>query len=123
MPDYANGKICYVELPAIDIDASAGFYKAVFAWDIRNRGDGSTAFNDSVGQVSGTWTTARKAAVETGILIYMMCDDIEASIEAVIANGGEIAQPVGADAPELTARFRDPAGNILGLYQEPTLKK
>lgn len=26
---------------------------------------------------------------------------------------------IGADAPEITARFRDPAGNVLGLYQEP----
>jgi hypothetical protein len=28
-------------------------------------------------------------------------------------------QPIGGDAPEITARFRDPAGNVLGLYQEP----
>jgi hypothetical protein len=28
-------------------------------------------------------------------------------------------QPIGADAPEITARFRDPAGNVIGLYQEP----
>lgn len=39
-------------------------------------------------------------------------------IDSVIANGGEIVQPLGADAPEITARFRDPAGNIIGLYQE-----
>jgi len=37
----------------------------------------------------------------------------------VEANGGQIVQPVGADAPELTARFRDPGGNIVGLYQRP----
>jgi len=30
-----------------------------------------------------------------------------------------IVQPLGADAPEITARFSDPAGNVLGLYQEP----
>lgn len=33
--------------------------------------------------------------------------------------GGEIVQPLGADAPEITARFRDPGGNVLGLYQQP----
>ena len=32
---------------------------------------------------------------------------------------GEIVQPIGADAPEITARFRDPAGNVIGLYQQP----
>jgi hypothetical protein len=28
-------------------------------------------------------------------------------------------QGVGADPGELTARFRDPGGNIVGLYEEP----
>ncbi len=28
-------------------------------------------------------------------------------------------QPIGADAPEITARFRDPGGNVIGLYQQP----
>jgi len=27
-------------------------------------------------------------------------------------------QEIGGDAPEITARFKDPAGNILGLYQQ-----
>ncbi len=122
-PDYANGKICYIEIPAIVIDASAAFYEAVFGWDIRKRDDGSTAFNDTVGQVSGTWTTSRKADTNPGILIHIMVDNMDASIGSVLANGGEIVQPVGKDAREITAHFRDPAGNIFGLYQEPTLKK
>jgi hypothetical protein len=28
------------------------------------------------------------------------------------------AVDVGADAPEITARFLDPAGNVIGLYQQ-----
>jgi predicted enzyme related to lactoylglutathione lyase len=48
-----------------------------------------------------------------------MVDNVAATIDAVVANGGVIVQPVGADAPEITARFKDPAGNVLGLYQEP----
>jgi uncharacterized protein len=32
-------------------------------------------------------------------------------------------QPIGVDAPEITARFTDPAGNVFGLYQEPALKQ
>jgi len=27
-------------------------------------------------------------------------------------------QPIGKDCPEITARFSDPAGNILGIYQD-----
>jgi uncharacterized protein len=48
-----------------------------------------------------------------------MVDSVAATVDAVVANGGEITQPLGADAPEITARFRDPAGNVIGLYQEP----
>jgi predicted enzyme related to lactoylglutathione lyase len=48
-----------------------------------------------------------------------MVDDVAAAVDTVVAHGGEIVQPVGMDAPELTARFRDPGGNVIGLYQEP----
>ena len=52
-------------------------------------------------------------------MLYIMVDNVEAAMRAVMANGCEIEQPIGADAPEITARFRDPGGNIFGLYQEP----
>jgi len=118
-PTLGNGKICYVEIPAIDIDASASFYREVFGWSIRTRGDGSTAFDDGVGQVSGAWRRGRNPMTEVGLLIYIMVDSVADTIEKIAGNGGQITQPIGADAPEITARFADPAGNILGLYQQP----
>ena len=47
-----------------------------------------------------------------------MVDSVEQTAEAVVAAGGEIVQPIGGDAPEITARFRDPGGNVIGLYEE-----
>ncbi len=118
-PTIANGKICYIEMPAIDINASASFYKNAFGWNIRKRGDGATAFDDTTGQVSGAWVLNRKAMTEVGLLFYIMVDNIETAVKVVEANGGKIVQPVGMDAPEMTARFSDPAGNVIGLYQDP----
>jgi len=118
-PDYANGKICYIEIPATDIDRSSDFYATVFGWTLRRRGDGSIAFDDGVGQVSGTWVLGRPPATQPGFMIYVMVDDAAAMCDTIVANGGEIVQPIDADAPEITARFRDPAGNVLGLYQQP----
>jgi predicted enzyme related to lactoylglutathione lyase len=118
-PKVGNGKICYVEIPAIDIARSIEFYQSVFGWQVRRHGDGQAAFDDGVGEVSGTWVTGRPPSGEPGLLLYIMVDSVEKTIEALIAQGGELVQPVGADAPEITARFRDPAGNIIGLYQEP----
>lgn len=118
-PTRANGKICYLEIPTTDIPRSVSFYQAVFGWQIRQRGDGATAFDDGVGEVSGAWVTGRPPSPVPGLLLYIMVDNISATVEAVVANGGRIVQPLGADAPELTARFADPDGNVLGLYQEP----
>src|SRR3954451_22499787 len=114
-----HGKICYVEIPADDVARSAAFYEAVLGWRIRRRGDGSTAFDDATGAVSGTWVAGRRPAREPGLLLYVMVDSVEAAVAAVLANGGAIVQEIGADAPEITARFRDPGGNVIGLYQEP----
>jgi uncharacterized protein len=118
-PTRTNGKICYLEIPATDVEVSSAFYSAVFGWRLRRRGDGSLAFDDAVGEVSGTWVTGRTPSSEPGLLLYVMVDSVAAAVEAVAAHGGRIVQPIGGDAPEITARFRDPAGNILGLYQEP----
>jgi predicted enzyme related to lactoylglutathione lyase len=118
-PTYANGKICYIEMPTTDIARSAEFYKRVFGWGTRKRGDGSTAFDDTTGQVSGSWVLGRLPASEPGLLVYIMVDSVAATVEKVVANGGAIMQPIGVDAPEITARFRDPSGNVIGLYQQP----
>jgi uncharacterized protein len=117
-PTFSNGKICYIEIPAADIAGSAAFYQKVFGWNIRKRGDGSTAFDDGVGEVSGTWVTGRPPASAPGLMVYVMVDSVEATLEAITANGGTVVQPIGADAPEITARFLDPAGNVIGLYQQ-----
>jgi uncharacterized protein len=118
-PTFANGKICYIEMPATDTARSTDFYKQVFGWPIRKRGDGSTAFDDSVGEVSSTWVLGRPPSAKPGLLVYIMVDSVAATVDAVVAHGGEIVQLIGADAPEITARFRDPGGNVIGLYQNP----
>jgi uncharacterized protein len=117
-PTLGNGKVCYLEIPAIDVDRSMKFYEAVFGWAIRRRGDGSIAFDDGVGEVSGTWVVGRPPSSGPGLLVYIMVDDVAATVDLVTANGGEIVQRIGGDAPEITARFRDPGGNVLGLFQE-----
>ena len=119
LPTVGHGKICYLEIPALDIQRSAAFYEIVFGWSIRRRDDGSVAFDDGVGEVSGTWVLGRPPMEKPWIVISIMIDSVADALDLVVANGGTIAQPIGADAPEITAHFHDPAGNVLGIYQEP----
>ena len=118
-PTSANGKICYLEIPTSDIPRSVRFYEKVFGWKTRKRGDGATAFDDAIGEVSGAWVTGRAPSPNPGLLLYVMVDSVSSTIDVIQRSGGRIVQPLGVDAPELTARFADPDGNVLGLYQEP----
>ena len=119
--NWRTGKICYVEIPAVDVAGSARFYQQAFGWKMRQRGDGSTSFDDTVGAVSGTFVVGRPPATEPGFGIYIMVADAAATLAAVQAAGGEIVRPVDPAAGEVFAWFKDPGGNTLGVYQQPGL--
>ncbi len=118
MPD---GKICYMEIPATDIDGSAKFYADVFGWKLRTRGDGHRAFDDTTGAVSGTGVVGRPPSREAGMLTYVMVDDLDTTLQKVAAAGGRVATPKTAlgKGGEAYATVFDPAGNVIGVYQEP----
>src|SRR2546428_4856355 len=108
------GKISYIELPATDVDRSAEFYRKIFGWSIRSRGDGSRAFDDTTGAVSGTWVTGRAPSREAGMVTYIQVDDVEATLKKVQAQGGKAGPITHTDHGLDHATFHDPAGNILG---------
>jgi uncharacterized protein len=114
-----HGKICYIELPAADPAKSADFYRENFGWNIRTRGDGAISFDDTIGEVSGSFDPDKKAVPNPGFIISIMVDDIRATIDRITASGCEIVDPLGFHSTELIAHFRDPGGNLIGLYQEP----
>jgi predicted enzyme related to lactoylglutathione lyase len=115
-----HGKICYLEIPATNVDASAAFYTKVFGWATRTRGDGHKAFDDATGNVGGTWVLGRTPSREPSVLVYVMVDDIEATLKRIVGGGGQIATPRAPAGPGggMFATFTDPVGNLLGLYQE-----
>ena len=115
-----NGKICYVEIPAVDIEASADFYATVFGWTVRVRGDGTRAFDDTTGAVSGSWVEGRAARSDPGMLTYIMVDSISVTLAKITAAAGSVVTPrtpIGSGG-EAFATFLDPAGNLVGLYEE-----
>jgi len=120
-PTYRTGKICYIEIPATDVKQSAEFYQRAFGWQIRQRGDGSTAFDDTVNEVSGTWVLGRPVAAQPGLMVYIMVASAAAAVEAIVSAGGEVVHHVDAKAREVVVTFRDPAGNLIGIYQQPGL--
>src|SRR4051812_43815669 len=92
-PSFGNGKICYMEIPATDVEESSAFYQKSFGWTIRKDGDGNVSFDDAVTEVSGMWVTGRKPVAEGGILISIMVDSIAETLSLVTANGGKDLNP------------------------------
>src|SRR4030095_11944602 len=115
-----HGKVCYLEIPAITAEASADFYRNIFGWTIRKRGDGELAFDDS-GGVSGTWVKGSDRTQNEQTLIYNMVDYTPDARKKSEAAGGRVLTPRTDIAPGsgAFAVFADPAGTEFGLYEEP----
>jgi len=117
LTDTDTGKLYYVELPATDVARSAAFYRDVFGWNIRERGDGATSFDDRAGNVSGTWSTHLPIAEEPGFRLYISVADAAAASEAIANAGGAIVEAPDLAAVDIVATFRDPAGDLLARHQ------
>ncbi len=114
-------RVCYLEIPATDPRTSAEFYKNVFGWNIRRAESDRPSFDDA-SSVSGAFVTYLKPAQEAGILPSIWVKDIDAFVEKIEAHGGQIVERPRPDEPGgncLIATFRDPAGNMLRVYEEP----
>ena len=116
-----HGKICYIEIPAEDVEASAAFYSKIFGWSVRTRGDGARAFDDATGAVSGTWVREQSPNNSARMLTYIMVDSISDTSREILSAGGRVVKPYTAigSSGGAFAIFQDPAGNQLGLYEEP----
>ena len=112
---------CYLQIPAMDIAQSVVFYETVFGWNIRRRETGNPSFDDASGNISGAWVTGRKVWREPGLLPYIWVDDIDATVTLAATQGAEIIEEPHPDRPggmSWIATIHDPAGNVIGLYQE-----
>ena len=78
----------------------------------------STSICAAAGEVSGAWLTDRRPSL-LGLLIYINVEDVQRALEKIVEAGGEIVAPLNsAGEGEAFATFRDPAGNVLGVFHE-----
>ena len=120
--NFKHGKICYIVMPSQDPERSGAFYRDLFGWSLRADDEGGLSFDDSTGQVSGTWITGRQPASEHNLEVHIMIDDLEATITAIRAAGGTVDPADVHTEGERWALFTDLDGNRLGIYQQPSLE-
>ena len=112
-----HGGITYLEIPAADSRQSAAFYEALFGWRIMNRDADQPKFADPSGLLIGRWIKGRPVSQEAGMLHYIYVNDVEEAARRATAFGGEIAESPRPEGNLCVARLRDPAGNLIGIWQ------
>jgi hypothetical protein len=109
--------ISYIQIPAPDPLRSGEFYATVFGWNIR--GDVQhLGFDDPSGYVSGAFIAGRAVSREPGVLPYLYVDDVDATLVKAAENGGEVVTPRYDEGNLWVATLRDPAGNVIGVWQQ-----
>lgn len=108
--------VSYLRIPATDPQRSADFYAAVFGWTVRKDRE-DPAFEDGTGHVIGHFSAEHTVAGEGGVRPYVFVDSLAETIEKIVGQGGEIVTPPYPEGDLSVATFRDPAGNVVGVWQ------
>lgn len=111
------GGISYLAMPARDAAQSAEFYRAVFGWEIRGS-SGQPSFSDGTGHVIGHWRTDLPVAGEAGIRPYIYVTQLDDVLRKAAEHGAEVVTPPYPEGRLTIATVRDPAGNIIGIWQD-----
>lgn len=110
------GGISYLRIPASEPRRSAAFYEAVFGWRVdADRDDPS--FEDGTGHVIGHLVADLPVAGEAGVLPYVFVERVDETLEKVVTKGGKVVKQPYAEGDLRVATFRDPAGNVIGVWQ------
>jgi len=115
-PVFRVGGISYLRIPAQNPHRSAAFYQAAFGWKVwEDRDDPS--FEDSTGHVIGHWIADLPVAGEAGVRPYIYVERVNDTLGRITASGGEVVTAPYPEGDLWVATFRDPAGNVLGVWQ------
>ena len=116
-------QVVHFEIPADDVDRAREFYSSVFGWET----DATPGFPDyytfdtSDGQqIQGGAIQARQPGIQAPVN-YISVESVEQSVDRIRRLDGEILMDK-SPVPGMgwLAIFRDPEGNMLGLWEMDT---
>ena len=88
----------------------------MFGWNVDlDRED--PGFEDGTGHVIGHFMADLPVAGEAGIVPYVFVERVEETLAKVCAEGGEIVAKPSPEGDLTVGTFRDPAGNVIGVWQ------
>ena len=115
---FGHGRVAYVQIPALDVRESSAFYASLVGWEVRGGDDDHLSFTDTTGDMIGAWVRGLAPSREPGVTLYIYVHGLDAILEQVKAKGCEIVKPPYPEGDLWVAEFRDPAGNVVGMWQQ-----
>jgi uncharacterized protein len=109
--------ISYLRIPAPDPARAATFYGAVFDWEVDPEGG---RFTDGSGHVIGHFVSDIGIAGEDGVRPYVYVEDVERTLVKLSSLGGSSVTAPYPEGNLKVATFRDPSGNVVGIWQQAT---
>ena len=129
-------KVVHFEIPAEDLDRAKKFYGSVFGWDLQTTpmpGGGeytsvmTTAVDEQTqmptepGAINGGLFERSESMNLSSPVITIDVDAIDDALAQVEENGGTVVAPRTAiEGMGAFAYFKDPEGNVLGLWETTT---
>ena len=105
----------YIELPTTNMATMKSFYSAVFGWSYVDYGPSYAAITKA-GVDGGFDADSDRKPSRDGALIVIYSDDVEVSLEAVTAAGGQITVPIFTFPGGKRFHFIGPSGNELAVW-------
>ena len=110
----AGAAVDWFEVLGSDAGRSQAFYAELFGWTVPGGAYGQVSAEGGPGMSGGIGA----GGTERWATVYASVDDVEATLARAEALGGtRVYGPNQVDDHTLTGAFRDPAGNVLGVYQ------
>ncbi len=113
---HQHHSIDYVEIQVDDLPAAKAFYGGVFGWRFNDYGDDYAGIQapDGDGEVGGITPGDQRGGAP---LVLVVSEDLDGSLRAVDEAGGEVVEGPFDYPGGRRFHFRDPSGNVLGVFQ------
>ena len=105
-------QVQYIEFLSKDLNRAKGFYTNSFGWQFTDYGPEYTAFEGDY--VDGGFTAG--TPVKGTVLVILYSDNIEATLQKVIAAGGTIVKDIFSFPGGRRFHFTDPDGYELAVW-------
>jgi uncharacterized protein len=113
---HPHHSIAYAEIYVDDVAAAKGFYREAFGWQFNDYGDDYAGIkaSDEDGEVGGLTVGESRGGSP---LVLVISEALDASLDAVRGAGGEVVEGPFDYPGGRRFHFRDPSGNVLGVFQ------